>query len=201
MTSPAPEARSQEAGRGGALGATSRACEVQPGLMLAGQRLEVRLVNGSDRCSGTVEVRVGGAWEPPCRALWDRSASEAACRALGCGGAERGPDRPTPLPLDRALGNASGTPNTTWALAPIVLCSSSEWQLCRVEQHLCVHDGQLAQVTCAGTARPGSRPPAPATALTAVPAPGTGPKLPSERPPPPTTIASTTGAAWSCVQF
>ncbi|XP_059566497.1 T-cell differentiation antigen CD6 isoform X3 [Myotis daubentonii] len=110
-----------------------------------GQRLEVRLVNGSDRCSGTVEVRAGGSWELPCGAPWDHSASEALCRALGCGGAEWGPDQPTQLP-----GNASsGTPNATWALAPVILCSSSEWQLCRVEQHPCDPDGQPAQVTCA----------------------------------------------------
>uniref|UniRef100_G1P286 CD6 molecule n=1 Tax=Myotis lucifugus TaxID=59463 RepID=G1P286_MYOLU len=114
-----------------------------------GQRLEVRLVNGSNRCSGTVEVRAGGSWEPPCGALWDHSASEAACRVLGCGGAEWGPAPPTPLPLDRALGNASGTPNATWALAPSILCSSSEWQLCLMEQHPCDPDGQPAQVTCA----------------------------------------------------
>lgn len=128
---------------------------LQPGLVLTGQRLEVRLVNGSDRCSGTVEVKAGGSWELPCGVLWDHSASEAACRALGCGGAKWGPDQPTPLPLDHALGNASGTPNTTWALAPIVLCSSSEWQLCMVEQHLCDPHGQPAQVTCAGTAMRG----------------------------------------------
>ncbi|XP_070282473.1 T-cell differentiation antigen CD6 isoform X2 [Myotis yumanensis] len=114
-----------------------------------GQRLEVRLVNGSNRCSGTVEVRAGGPWEPPCGALWDHSASEAACRALGCGGAKWWPAPPTPLPLDRALGNASGTPNATWALAPSVQCSSSEWQLCLMEQHPCDPDGQPAQVTCA----------------------------------------------------
>ncbi|XP_054581700.1 T-cell differentiation antigen CD6 [Eptesicus fuscus] len=114
-----------------------------------GRRLEVRLVNGSSRCSGTVEVRAGAAWEPPCGALWDRGASEAACRALGCGGAERGPDRPTPLPLDRALGNASGTPNATWALAPVVLCSSGAWPLCRLERQPCIRAGPPAQATCA----------------------------------------------------
>ncbi|XP_045433938.1 T-cell differentiation antigen CD6 isoform X1 [Pipistrellus kuhlii] len=120
-----------------------------------GPRLEVRLVNGSSRCSGAVQVWAGASWETPCGLHWDRSASEAACRALGCGGAGRGPAQPTPLPLDRAPGNASGTPdasgtpNATWVLAPAVQCSSSEWRLCRVEQHPCPQDGPPAQVTCA----------------------------------------------------
>ncbi|XP_015103919.1 T-cell differentiation antigen CD6 isoform X1 [Vicugna pacos] len=116
-----------------------------------GERLGVRLVNGSSRCSGTVEVRLRSSWEPACGALWSRTAAEALCSLLDCGGAQ-GPEPPflpTPeLPPGPAAGNASGTPNATRAVAPAVLCSSAKWQLCTVVEHPCSSDGRPAQVTC-----------------------------------------------------
>uniref|UniRef100_A0A8C0HX37 T-cell differentiation antigen CD6 n=1 Tax=Balaenoptera musculus TaxID=9771 RepID=A0A8C0HX37_BALMU len=131
--------------------------EDQKGLALPGERLQVRLMNGSSRCNGTVEVWFRQSWEPACGALWDLRASEAVCRSLGCGRAEplEQPALPTPalptpaLPPGAAAGNASWAPNTTWALAPTVQCSGPEWQLCKVVEHACSSDERPVQVTCA----------------------------------------------------
>ncbi|XP_033269696.1 T-cell differentiation antigen CD6 isoform X13 [Orcinus orca] len=121
-------------------------------LLQPGERLQVRLVNGSSRCNGTAEVWFRQSWEPACGALWDLRASEAVCRSLGCGRAEplEQPVPPTPaLPTGAAAGNASWAPNTTWALAPTVQCSGPEWQLCKVVEHACSSDERPVQVTCA----------------------------------------------------
>ncbi|XP_033716655.1 T-cell differentiation antigen CD6 isoform X8 [Tursiops truncatus] len=121
-------------------------------LLQPGERLQVRLMNGSSRCNGTAEVWFRQSWEPACGALWDLRASEAVCRSLGCGRAEplEQPVPPTPaLPTGAAAGNASWAPNTTWALAPTVQCSGPEWQLCKVVEHACSSDERPVQVTCA----------------------------------------------------
>ncbi|XP_066107734.1 T-cell differentiation antigen CD6 isoform X2 [Saccopteryx bilineata] len=118
-----------------------------------GEWLGVRLVNGSSRCDGTVEVRLEQSWEPACGAFWNLTATEAVCRALDCGKVEWVPVQPVPptpeLSSDWALGIAGGTPNATLALAPVILCSSAEWQLCKVVEHACSGDRRPAQVTCA----------------------------------------------------
>ncbi|XP_049748088.1 T-cell differentiation antigen CD6 isoform X5 [Elephas maximus indicus] len=128
---------------------TSRA-EIKP--LEPGERLGVRLVNGSSRCGGTVEVRLGEAWEPACGALWGGRAAEAVCRALGCGGAQAGVQAVQPTwkpPPGSPAGNASGPPNATQASAPAIVCLSAEWQFCEVVEHACSRDGTAAQVTCA----------------------------------------------------
>ncbi|KAF3822130.1 hypothetical protein GH733_007504 [Mirounga leonina] len=121
-------------------------------LALPGQRLGVRLVNGSSRCSGAVEVWLGLSWEPACGALWDSLASEAVCGALGCGGAWEATQLTLPsLELTPGPGarNTSEATNATLALAPTVLCRSAEWQLCKVVEHACDTNGRPAKVTCA----------------------------------------------------
>ncbi|XP_064144065.1 T-cell differentiation antigen CD6 isoform X5 [Loxodonta africana] len=128
---------------------TSRA-EIKP--LEPGEQLGVRLVNGSSRCGGTVEVRLGEAWEPACGALWGGHAAEAVCRALGCGGAQAGVQAVQPTwkpPPGSPAGNASGPPNATQASAPAIVCLSAEWQFCEVVEHACSRDGTAAQVTCA----------------------------------------------------
>uniref|UniRef100_A0A8C9GNT3 T-cell differentiation antigen CD6 n=1 Tax=Piliocolobus tephrosceles TaxID=591936 RepID=A0A8C9GNT3_9PRIM len=117
-----------------------------------GERLPVRLTNGSSSCSGTVEVRLKASWEPACWALWDSRAAEAVCRALDCGGAEAASllAPPTPeLPPPPAAGNTSAAANATLAGAPALLCSGTEWQLCEVVEHACRSDGRRARVICA----------------------------------------------------
>ncbi|XP_006899955.1 PREDICTED: T-cell differentiation antigen CD6 [Elephantulus edwardii] len=116
-----------------------------------GERLAVRLVNGSSGCSGAVQVWLGEAWEPVCGALWDGHAPEAVCRALGCGGVLEATVQPglrTMEPLAPTSGNASGTPNATRASLPAILCQGPEWRLCEVMEHVCNSDTVLAQVTC-----------------------------------------------------
>ncbi|KAF7480962.1 hypothetical protein GHT09_007807 [Marmota monax] len=87
---------------------------------------ELRLVGGSGRCSGRVEVFHQGAWGTVCDDLWDLNEAEVVCRQLACGQAMS------------ALGKAHFGPGSGDIFLDNLQCAG-------VERHLgqCAHSGWL----------------------------------------------------------
>ncbi|NXC45607.1 DMBT1 protein, partial [Penelope pileata] len=94
---------------------------------------QVRLVNGSSRCSGRVEVHHNQRWGTVCDDGWDLGDAEVVCRQLGCGAAVSAPGKAVfgqghdPIWLDEV--------NCTGMEGAITECSLKPWG-----DHNCKHN-------------------------------------------------------------
>ncbi|XP_039455011.1 scavenger receptor cysteine-rich type 1 protein M130-like, partial [Oreochromis aureus] len=57
--------------------------------VICSESLAVRLVNGTDECSGRVEVRHGAQWHTVCDTDWTLSKAGVVCESLQCGRVEK----------------------------------------------------------------------------------------------------------------
>lgn len=107
-----------------------------------GTDLELRLVGGSNRCAGRVELKVQGKWGTICHHNWNNVAANVVCKQLGCGTALHFPGLPH-------FESGSGT---IWL--DDVSCSGNEsflWD-CRHSGRVhynCIHQKDVA-VICSG---------------------------------------------------
>uniref|UniRef100_A0A6Q2WYK5 SRCR domain-containing protein n=1 Tax=Esox lucius TaxID=8010 RepID=A0A6Q2WYK5_ESOLU len=98
-------------------------CSVKP---------SIRLVNGTDLCSGRVEVYQAGQWKNVCGDTWNLQYVNVVCRQLGCGKALWAPEK-------AYFGQGSGR--------SITQCSRTAQRT-----HECGH-GNDADVVCSGKCR------------------------------------------------
>ena len=125
-----------------------RQCAVSQRAMLtrslsAGDWPDLRLVGGSGRCSGRVEVLHQEAWGTVCDDLWDLNEAEVVCRQLGCGRAVS------------ALGKAHFGPGSGDIFLDNLQCSGVEHSLGQCahsgwSEHNCGHH-EDASVICSGS--------------------------------------------------
>ncbi|XP_071027712.1 uncharacterized protein [Oncorhynchus clarkii lewisi] len=105
---------------------------------------EIRLVNGTSRCSGTVEILYEGQWGRVCGQKWDVDDANVVCGQLGCG-------RAVSAQGSVHLGQGSGG-RPTWL--DDVGCKGSESSLTEcshggLKHHDCLQS-QDAKVVCSG---------------------------------------------------
>lgn len=90
--------------------------------------MAVRLMNGTGRCSGRVEVLIRGSWGTVCDDLWDLAAANVVCQQLQCGQA-------VAAPMGAHFGAGSGK-----ILLDDVQCTGSESHLGQ-----CLHKDEAGQ--------------------------------------------------------
>ncbi|KAM8794786.1 scavenger receptor cysteine-rich domain-containing protein DMBT1-like [Eudromia elegans] len=108
--------------------------------VVCSERSEVRLVNGSGRCSGRVEVLHEERWGSVCDDKWGLEEARVVCQEVGCG-------RPLSAPGSARFGQGSGPiwlddVNCVGTEGALSTCSSKAWG-----EHNCNH-GEDAGVVC-----------------------------------------------------
>uniref|UniRef100_A0A8C4T893 SRCR domain-containing protein n=1 Tax=Erpetoichthys calabaricus TaxID=27687 RepID=A0A8C4T893_ERPCA len=110
--------------------------------LISGAGMNIRLVNGTSKCSGRVELLHKDQWGTVCDNGWDLTDAEVVCRQLGC-------DNAISAPGQAHFGKGSGL---IWM--DNVVCKGNESSLALCEhnelgQHSC-DAGEDAGVVCSG---------------------------------------------------
>ncbi|XP_044874396.1 deleted in malignant brain tumors 1 protein-like [Mauremys mutica] len=112
------------------------------GVLCSGSK-QIKLVNGTDRCSGRVAIYYNGTWGTVCDDSWNTSDANVVCQELGCGHALNAPG-------SAHYGEGSGQiwlddVSCSGSESYLRDCSSREWG-----QHNC-GPGEDAGVLCSGS--------------------------------------------------